>query len=125
MESRIQYSPVRAHQRFAAMDRALVMISQGPESLPYHIVDISEGGLSFRYLGKKLKRSEIKKVSLYLDYKLIVDDIPINAISDYRLHDNLVPVRRGSIIFKELTDEQLSKLETFIQSFTKAPLPVA
>jgi len=125
MESRVQYSPVRSYQRFKAMDRALVLINQGPESLPYHIVDISEGGLSFRYLGKKLKRSEIKKISLYHDYKLIVDDLPINAISDYRLRDNLVPVRRGSIIFKELTDEQLSKLETFIQSFTEAPLPVA
>ncbi|MCF6265799.1 MAG: PilZ domain-containing protein [Desulfuromusa sp.] len=125
MESRVQYSPVRSYQRFKAMDRALVLINQGPESLPYHIVDISEGGLSFRYLGKKLKHSEIKKVSLYHDYKLIVDDLPINAISDYRLQNNLVPVRRGSIIFQELTDEQLSKLEAFIQSFTEAPLPVA
>ncbi|MDA3903375.1 MAG: PilZ domain-containing protein [Desulfuromusa sp.] len=125
MESRIQYSPVRAHQRFSAMDRALVLINQGPESLPYHIMDISEGGLSFRYLGQKLKRSEIKKVSLYHDYKLVVDDIPINTISDYRLRDNLVPVRRGSIIFKELNPEQLSKLETFIQRFTEAPLPIA
>jgi len=124
MESRVQYSPVRSYQRFKAMDRALVLINQGPESLPYHIVDISEGGLSFRYLGKKLKRSEIKKVSLYHDYKLVVDDLPINAISDYRLQNNLVPVRRGSIIFKKLTDEQLSKLEAFIQSFTEAPLPV-
>ncbi|NOQ41196.1 MAG: hypothetical protein GQ563_01665 [Desulfuromusa sp.] len=125
MESRIQYSPVRVHQRFTAIDRALVMINQGEESLPYHIVDISEGGLSFRYLGKKLKRSEIKKVSLYHDYKLVIGDLPINTVSDYRLHDNLVPVRRGSIIFKELTTEQLSNLETFIQNFSEAPLPVA
>ncbi|MDX2495062.1 MAG: PilZ domain-containing protein [Desulfuromusa sp.] len=125
MEGRVQYSPVRSYQRFKAMDRALVLINQGPESLPYHIVDISEGGLSFRYLGKKLKRSEITKISLYHDYKLVVDDLPINAISDYRLQNNLIPVRRGSIIFKELTDEQLSKLEVFIQSFTEAPLPVS
>jgi hypothetical protein len=124
MEERVEYSPVRAHQRFAAMERALVLVNQGPESLPFHIMDISEGGLSFRYLGKKLKRSEIKKVSLYHNDKLIVEDIPINAISDYRMQDNLVPVRRGSIIFKELTPEQLSKLEKFIQEFTKAPLPI-
>lgn len=124
MESQVQYSPVRSYQRFKAMDRALVLINQGPESLPYHIVDISAGGLSFRYLGKKLKRSEITKISLYHDYKLVVNDLPINAISDYRLQNNLVPVRRGSIIFKELTDEQLSKLEAFIQSFTEAPLPI-
>ena len=124
MEDRVKYSPVRIHQRFSAMERALVLINQGPEALPYHIMDISEGGLSFRYLGKKLKRSEIKKVSLYHNDKLVVEDIPINAISDYRMNDNLVPVRRGSIIFKELTPEQLGKLEKFIQEFTKAPLPI-
>ncbi len=125
MESRVQYSPAREHQRFAAMDRALVLINQGPESLPYHIVDISEGGLSFRYLGKKLKRAEIHKVSIYFDSELIVDDLPINSISDYKLQDNLVPVRRGSIIFQELSPEQLSKLENFIKKYTKAPLPFA
>ncbi len=125
MECRIQYSPARIHQRFSAMDRALVLINQGEESLPFHIVDISEGGLSFRYLGKKLKRSEINKVSLYYDSQLVVDDLPINAISDYRMRDNLVPVRRGSIIFQELTPEQLAKLEVFIKRYTEAPLPFA
>ena len=124
MESRVQYSPVRAHQRFSAIDRALVLVNHGQETLPYHIVDISEGGLSFRYLGKKLKRSAVTKVSLYHDYKLIIDDLPINPVSDYRLQDNLVPVRRSGVSFRELTSGQLSKLEGFIQSFTEAPLPM-
>ena len=124
MESRVKYSPVRSYQRFKAMDRALVLVDLGPESLPFHIMDISEGGLSFRYLGKKLKRSDIKKISLYHDYKLIVDDIPIKAISDYRLLDNIVPIRRGSILFKDLDPEKLSKLETFIREFAEAPLPI-
>ena len=124
MESRVKYSPVRSYQRFKAMDRALVLVDLGPESLPFHIMDISEGGLSFRYLGQKLKRSEIKKISLYHDYKLIVDDIPIKAISDYRLRDNIVPIRRGSILFKDLDPEKLSKLETFIREFAEAPLPI-
>ncbi len=125
MESRIKYSPVRYYQRFKAVERALVLVDRGPESLPYHILDISAGGLSFRYLGQKLKRSEVKKISLYHDYNLVVEDIPIKTVSDYRLHDNVVPVRRGSILFKELSAEKLRKLETFIQSFTEAPLPVA
>jgi hypothetical protein len=125
MESRIKYSPVRQHQRFKAMDRALVLVDHGPESLPFHIMDISEGGLSFRYLGQRLKRSNVKKLSLYHDYELIVDDLPIKTISDYRLRDNLVPVRRGSVRFADLDDEKLSKLERFIQSFTQAPLPVS
>jgi hypothetical protein len=125
MESRIKYSPVRQFQRFKAIDRALILIDQGPESLPYHIMDISEGGLSFRYLGQKLRRAEVKKISLYHDHELIVEDLPIRSISDYRLRDNLVPVRRGSVRFAQLDESKLHKLETFIRSFTEAPLPLS
>ncbi len=125
MESRLKYQPAREHQRFKAMHRALVLINQGPESLPYHIMDISESGLSFRYLGQKLNRGAVTEISLYHDFELIVDAIPVQTVSDYRLRDNLVPVRRGSLIFKDLNPEQKSKLEHFIRDYTEAPLPVA
>lgn len=124
MESRVQYSPVRQFQRFKAMNRALVLVDQGPETLPYHIMDISTGGLSFRYLGQKLKRSDIKKISLYHDHELIVDDLPIESISDFRLRDNLVPVRRCSVRFAELDEQKLSRLERFIRTFSDGPLPI-
>jgi hypothetical protein len=125
MESRYQYSPVRENQRFQAVNRALVLIDRGPESLPYHIMDISEGGLSFRYLGQKLRRTDIKELSLYHNHELIVDNLPVKSVSDYRLRDNLVPVRRGSVRFAPLTDEKLHKLQTFIRFYTEAPLPIA
>ncbi len=125
MESRLEYSPIREKQRFQAVDRALVLIERGPESLPYHIMDISEGGLSFRYLGQKLRRSDIKDLSLYHNHELIVDKLPVKSVSDYRLKDNLVPVRRGSVRFGSLSEEQLLKLKTFIRFYTKAPLPIA
>ncbi len=125
MESRLKYQPARGYQRFKATHRALILINQGPESLPYHIMDISEGGLSYRYLGKKLKRSEIREVSLYHNFELILDAVPVRTVSDYRLRDNLVPIRRGSLYFKDLTEEQRSRLERFIRDFTEAPLPVS
>ena len=125
MESRLEYSPIRENQRFQAVDRALVLIERGPESLPFHIMDISEGGLSFRYLGQKLRRSDIKELSLYHNHELIVDKLPVKSVSDYRLKDNLVPVRRGSVRFASLSAEQLLKLNTFIRFYTKAPLPIA
>lgn len=124
MESRLKYQPARENQRFIAAQRALVLIDNGPESLPYHIMDISESGLSFRYLGQKLKRSQIKEVNLYHNFDLIAEDLPVQVVSDYRLRDNLVPVRRGSLTFKELTPEQQSQLERFIQNYTEAPLPI-
>jgi len=125
MESRVKYQPAREHQRFKATHRALVLIDKGPESLPYHIMDISEGGLSFRYLGHKLRRSDVKEISLYHDHELVVDKIPVQAVSDQRLQDNLVPVRRSGLSFKEMDNEQRSQLEKFIQLYTEAPLPVS
>jgi len=122
MESHLKYQPERSHPRYRAMHRALVLVNQGPESLPYHIIDISEGGLAFRYLGQKLNRSEIFRVSLYNDFDLIVDNLPVKAVSDFRLRDNLVPVRRGSISFSDLTDEQRDKVEQFIKHFTDGTL---
>ncbi|MEA3545246.1 MAG: hypothetical protein U9R69_08515 [Thermodesulfobacteriota bacterium] len=124
MENQTQYNPGRrAHQRFTAVDRALVHLDLGSESLPYHIMDISKGGLSFRYLGEKLRHSKAKKASLYHNSKLIIDNLSVATVSDYHLRDNLVPVRRGSVFFKEMSSEQSSQLETFIQKFTEVPLP--
>jgi len=124
MESRYEYTPVREKQRFQAVNRALVLIDRGPDSLPFHIMDISEGGLSFRYLGQKLKRNDIKDLSLYHNHELIVDKLPVKSVSDYRLRDNFVPVRRGSVHFATLSAEQLKKLRAFIRHYTEAPLPI-
>lgn len=120
MESRQSYQIQRNGPRYKAMHRALVMVSQGPEALPFHIIDISKSGLSFRYLGKKISKTDIASISLYHDYELLVDNIPAKAVSDYRLRDNLVPVRRGSICFEMLNDAQQRKLERFIEHFTNS-----
>ena len=119
MKSQLTYQPVREHSRLTAKQRALVLLPQREDPLPYHIIDISEGGLSFRYLGKKLKYSEIDKISLYHENELIVDSIPVGAVSDYRLRDNLVPVRRSSICFSALNNEQQRNLGAFIQKHTE------
>ncbi len=119
MESQPAYQPIREHPRFKAKQRALVLLPQGEDALPYHIIDISQGGLSFRYLGRKLKHSEIDRISLYHEYDLIVDSLPVTTVSDSRLQDNLVPVRRGSIRFHNLNPEQRDRLATFIQQHTE------
>ena len=110
---------LRAHQRYKAKQRALVLLTHGEEALPCHIIDISTGGLSFRYLGRKIKSAEINKISLYHEFDLIVDSLPATAVSDSRLHDNLVPVRRGSISFSNLNPDQQHKLACYIQQHTE------
>ena len=121
MESQLTHQPPREHQRFKAKQRALVFFPEREQALPYHIIDISEGGLAFRYLGNKLKSSERVKVSLYHEYDLIIDSIQAETVSDFKLRENLVPVRRGSISFSGLNQEQRNKLSAYIQQFAEGP----
>ena len=109
----------RESPRFKALPRALVFFPQDPETLPYHIVDISDSGLSFRYLGESINYTGIFSVSLYHEDDLVVSDLPVKDVSDIGLSDGLVPVRRGSLCFESLSFEQQNKLVTFIEGFTE------
>ena len=111
--------PTRDRPRTRAFPRALVFFPQGTEVLPYHIIDISEGGLSFKYLGEKIKRSGTFSVSLYHENELIAENLPAKEASDILLQDGFVPVRRASICLESLSFEQQRRLSTFIQRFTE------
>ena len=119
MENNSSFQPVRGHQRFKAQERALVLLALDAQALPYHIVDICEGGLSFRSLGKKIKTSKILSINLYHENELIVGDLPAKELSDCLLYEGYVPVRRRSLCFGSLSIEQHNKLSTFIERFTK------
>ena len=122
MENYSGYLPFRKSQRFNAQERARVFLPLDSRELPYHIIDICEGGLSFRYLGKKIKTSKIPPINLYYEYELIVGDLPVKEVSDYQLLDDTVPVRRKSLCFKSLSIEQRNRLSSFIERFTKPTL---
>ena len=122
MENVSSYQPVRKYKRFNAQERALVFLPLDPQNLPYHIIDICEGGLSFRYLGKKINTSQIPPISIYYEYELIVGDLQVKEVSDYQLRDDIVPVRRKSLCFESLSIEQQDKLSSFIEQFTKPNL---
>ena len=116
------YQPFRRYQRFTAKARALVLFPVITQNLPFHIIDICDGGLSFRYLGKKIKTSKIPPINLYYEFKMIVEDLPVKEVSDYQLRDDIVPVRRKSLCFESLSIEQHDRLSFFIELFTSRNL---
>ena len=113
-----EYQPARRFPRFNANHRALVVLEGDVDHLPHHVVQIGEGGLSFRYLGQKIKPGELKSLSLYLEDQLIVESVPVQPVSDYRLEGNLVPVRCMCVSFQEMTAEQKRDLDEFIKHYT-------
>jgi hypothetical protein len=111
-------SPERDAERFKAVERALVWCHQDENSLPYHLIDINQEGLSFRYLGKQLNPDSIHKVSLYHETTKLVENISVEPVSDMLLKDGLVPVRRASFLFKDMGAELQRNLEYFIRKYT-------
>jgi len=107
----------RSHQRFGAMNRALVVVSDN--GLPFHIIDISLGGLAFRYIGKDQLAGAVTEISILYGDKIYLEKVPVDAISDQPLKEGHIPMRRLGLRYRDLTTEQKSRLEAFIQSHTK------
>lgn len=119
MKLSVIHNPERIQKRFKAIKRALVWCHLDAEALPYHLIDISIEGLSFRYLGAQLDPTILGKVSLYHEFSLIVDSIPVEVASDILLEDNPIPVRRAGLYFKSLSKNQYQSLQYFIRNFTE------
>ncbi|MEJ2492602.1 MAG: hypothetical protein P8Y84_13455 [Desulfuromonadales bacterium] len=114
-----QQIPTREYSRFNTLPRALVFFPNDAEyPLPFHLIDISEGGLSFRYLGDKREQTESSTISLYHENDLIVENLPVQEVSDILLEDGLVPVRRKSVSFRALNAKQMKHVSTFMNRFT-------
>ena len=106
----------RSHARYKAKERALVIISE--DTLPYHIIDISLGGLALRYIGEKQRADTISEVNLLYGNKIYLEKVPVESVSDNPLPDGYVPMRRLSVKYRSLDAEQKSRLKSFIKSHT-------
>ena len=84
------------------------------------VIDISKGGLAFRYVsvGQRLKGPlELDLLSHQYDYR--IDRIPVKIITDLELANKKAfkstTLKRVGVQFRKLTREQKSKLEHFIR----------
>jgi len=126
MTSQAEPAEQRQHKRYQVPVASFVAI--GPHnSILGQIVDISMGGLAFRYMD-----SEKPTDNSYLDIfstecDLCLRKIPFDAVSDYEIDntvlckvvDSVPPsfraMKRSSVQFGELTYRQRYQLQDFIQ----------
>lgn len=83
------------------------------------IIDISMGGLSFRYVDTGLSQSSPPDIIngssvLFGNDDLCIHDLPYKIISDHAIGAGLSPVRRCGVQFEKLTAKQIAQLEQFI-----------
>ncbi len=123
---RSEYIPEkRRHPRYIAGKRALIRVDSAPDT-PFHLVDISHGGLAFRYLGGKKEGEKITRISLEDDEHIYLEKIQVSPITDIDISSQsttgrggmIVSRRRVSLQFTNVTPEQEAGLEAFIREHT-------
>jgi c-di-GMP-binding flagellar brake protein YcgR len=92
------------------------------------ILDISKGGLSFRYMSKGDKPEKIFQLRIYSSR----DNFSIENITVKTVYDHIMPVaftvtkatmRRRGVQFTDLSPSQHSQLEHFIQNYAQDEEP--
>ena len=115
----------RKHRRFRAQDSVFAAPRVGvQERKLWHIIDISMGGLAFRYIPIGDRLDEIYELDILTrDTLFSMEDVPLRSVADLEITDEPPSrhiLRRRSVQFGELTTSQRSKLEYLIEHHTEA-----
>lgn len=111
----------RKQDRFNVMDGAFATIKSG-HYVVGPIQNISRGGFGFRYIGKKGKIIGSLEVDIFFCGKgIFLQRAKAKAISDFRIDkkasESFPAIRHCCVQFYELTNDQISQLDYFIQKY--------
>jgi hypothetical protein len=111
----------RQKKRFPAKEGCLVTLGSDPIR-PWQILDISEEGLAFRYVGGAEEPKETSQLDILTgDTVCCIEKVPFRLISDSRMSDPVLqryPLNRCSVRFGPLTPEQVGQLQSLIRDYT-------
>lgn len=111
----------RRYKRYKVQDGVIAFIGN-PSNMMGSIIDVSKGGLAFRYIKNGKQPGESCELDiLYTNELIYIDKMPFKAVSDMELKDNssgLFPTRRCGVQFGELTHEQELELERLLRCHT-------
>ena len=113
----------RIHKRFRVRENSYVTLGGRATKLG-QIVDISQGGLSFRYIdiGERPDSSLQVKLSIKNNNGFQLENIPFKTIYDLRATKEFpfssTRIRRRGGRFVSLSQEQISGLEYLIANYT-------
>ncbi len=114
----------RRNRRYKAREGTVALLGE-PLNIMGSVIDVSEGGLAFRYISNGKRPSESFELDILYSQQLVyIDKMPFKTVSDAEMTgesaSKLFPVRRCGVQFGELTEAQKSKLEYLIQNHTLA-----
>ncbi len=111
----------RKLERYRVRDGAMAVIGKNANVLG-QIIDISRGGLSFRYMDNGIIEVEEDLLTiLSTDQQFYLVNIPFQTVSDFALVDiptfSSIIMRRRCVRFGNLDDEQIRRLDEFIRKY--------
>lgn len=120
--SRIEIVERRSHKRFQAEDGAYAAVRPQYDKIG-QIIDVSRGGLAFRYLASGSHEDESFEMDIFLiGDGFHLDKVPFKTVLDQEIPKRLCPgpqtMRRCGVQFGELTQMQALELEEFILKHT-------
>ncbi|MCK5226923.1 MAG: PilZ domain-containing protein [Desulfobulbaceae bacterium] len=115
---KLHTSERRNHIRYQTQERAMAASGPNFQELPYHIVDISMGGLAFHYVSEKTLANKLELLNIYFDDELYIDDVSIKSVADHKMDNGSVPTRRHCVSFGKLKPTQATRLEYYIRNFS-------
>ncbi len=112
----------REHKRYQVKAGGFAMLTPQFTVLG-QIIDISGGGLAFRYVASQQRSNGPSKLSILLtDHSFLLDKVSFRSIWDSAIPCNCssgsITVRQCGVQFEELTDEQNFGLEQFVSNHT-------
>ena len=108
----------RKHKRYKVTKRAFAVL--GPDAVKLcHLIDISKGGLSFRYFVDTNNMDEsINEVDILGGEDFYLEKLPIRFVFDRILEEDSpfssIAMRRRGVQFGSLTPRQMEQVEYFI-----------
>jgi hypothetical protein len=113
----------RKHVRLKVNNSALTSLSRCP-TVAGNIIDISEGGLSFRYIASQRRSKESPRLHLLAtDERFHFKTLPFKSVWDSPIRDDFsfesISTRHCGVEFGYLTDDEKDHLKYFIHNTTK------
>ena len=117
-----KYVERRKYTRFRTRNGALIELRSQRGKLG-EIIDISKGGLAFRYIDIGDRPKGSFELDIFLkETGFRLEKVPAKTISDSRTTKyfpfSSTKTRRQGVEFGELTQKQISQLEHFIRNYT-------
>jgi hypothetical protein len=119
----------RKNRRFPIEDRGDAMLF-GPEfAKGIQIIDLSRSGVAFRYVaGYEQMTGPLELDILWNHVGIFILKLRVRIVSDFHIPNEyllgVIPIRRCSAEFVDLTDEQKSQLNHFIENASMSDLEV-